>query len=73
MTLLAAVLIYGSFDLGQVTAIFVLTIALCGIMDILTQGVHRRVDALIEQLRQEGMLESGLPNSGREYGPKKTG
>lgn len=32
-------------------------------MGLHAQGVHRRVDALVELLRQEGMLDSRLPLS----------
>lgn len=69
MALVAAVLVYQSFDSSQAVAILVLVVALCGIMDIYSQNVHRRVDALVALLRQDGMLDSGLSVSRQEsYG-----
>jgi len=70
MTLLAAILVYQSFDSAQAIAILVLVVALCGIMDIHTQSVHKRVDALVALLRQDGMLGNGLSASRQAQSPK---
>lgn len=70
--LFAAVSIWWFFDSGQVTAILMLVMALSGFMGIYADGVHRRVDALIQLLQQEGMLQSTLPAS-REEPPAEGG
>lgn len=61
--LFAMALVWKSFDSGQAGAIFMLTTALCFTMGAYAEDVHRRLDALVELLRQEGMLESTLPAS----------
>lgn len=70
--LFAAVLVWWFFDSGQVTAILLLVIALSGFMGVHVDSVHRRVDALIQLLQQEGMLQSAWPAS-REDPPAEGG
>lgn len=59
----AMVALLNLFSLGQAVVLIVLIFAFGGLVEIHTQTVHRRVDALIKLLRQEGLLDSTLPAS----------
>lgn len=71
ITLFALALSWQFFNAAQAAAILMLMVALWAFMGVEAEGVHRRVDALVELLQQEGMLQSALPPS-RETGREDT-
>jgi hypothetical protein len=58
LLLVAAYLVLESFTSDQVFAIFALTVALWMGIGNQAEGVHKRIDVLIELLQQEGSLQS---------------
>jgi hypothetical protein len=63
VTVSAGILTWGSFGLEQTVVLFVLISALSWLARSDVEGIHRRVDALVELLQQEGMFQSPLPVS----------
>jgi len=64
LCLFAAWLIWGAFEKEQVFALLVLVMVVG--MEIGALGAHRKIDALVSLLQQEGLLESMLPAAKRD-------